>query len=1435
MKKIFSIFSLRALILACGLFVGAHSAFAVYFEAIEKNKDFYIYNVDAQKYIKNNNGQMTMMPNLSEASTWQFSGTSGSITVKNGNYYILAEGAAGSGWKDSYPGGSATGNVSLVTSQEKMSVAGDKNGYTFSISKKYNYGIGSSYTYYFAYNGSKFLTNQSSTSNQSKWQLVSKRQLDNTITLSASSLALEAIQDGDPATAQFYVNYDGNPTSISLTNGTNTLTISSPVENQHTILVSYQVDASGAQTFTLTDGSNIANEATFSFAAAPSATLNLTVSTTAASGNAIAADEKIMTITGTVVTLKPQYIDWAQDFSALSLTTDPIALNAVAKTTDGATTGKTITYSLSSTGVVKIVNNVLYVLAEGTTTITARVEKDATYVGDSKSLTINVSGVPTSATTITPGNASSTGIYTGTVGGPSLDFDYAFHRAKRQVDLQKCFDNAGQALFDTLYIFGVTSNTDGALVSYTGANGTPYNNVPVVNNPRLVYDADGNYLYTVPFNATTPCYVYAKKKNENTYVHTRTFDATKTRYDWGTKQNGKHIYFTGYCPFAYMGVTPTEEGWMYFMGGNENLDIYLDSCQIMGRYKTQSGLDTGYEQYILKLYADVTTLGGEKPNNSFMSGSSAPFVFTSTTKNEGQSYKPHIHIAGKNHLEGQVGSYITQTLGIVNMYLTTLEMDAGISNIYTYSSPIVIKPTELGQYTDLELTDVWKDNTITNGYLKLNANKGTYASEKVPVVDLGSKYGSLTINGGQYLMRNAAADGNYACNLAVSYRLFSEVVEKSGQKVLLHLYGFGGDMTDAKVTINSGTFMMYKNMYPGEEGYLGEGYYIDQYNFLDLRLPAGNGASRINGGTFNGISNVLMCTKVTSTGASPKNGYGDWLCLQEFEVTEEKQKNGSVNFTFPELYIDGERVYDDPQVVYDITNAADREQVVRGDLYGGQSVNTYVKDGKCYVNLLLAGKAYSKDGYCPDCSEQAEAIIFQWATAIPKFDVSKYVGDNKETMSIGGGVSVIVTPVGEDVQYQTNQLLYMDCAGMEEYSMDLDVQDATLTFSNPDLPRGQIENSNRYTILKHLNILKTVQADTWYTFTAPFNVHDVSVIETDERKIDREDRQRSDALELQAVDNLKVLYDLQHFIIPSPEGRASSMTLSALLNMVLYNDGVDPSRPTNTSPINPLTHYDGTNIKDAHYYLYELDIKDDETEFKTDGTGETLDIKWKPVAKQNSPTDPILEAGKVYAMQFPWCPMCNDLADRTYYDYWSNKMILFHGNGDQTVEGSSAHNTIVSSAMPNAGYATLAGNFTLYDMTLAKETAYVHNMADDYFVLNTANYTVKPTEGFLLYNSGSNPMPARISRTGQIEYDENIETGIDGVPTIADRTSLMILGAYDGFEVLSLCEQLVTVYNLQGNIIFQQYMTAGEQVYVATGAGIYVVRGESEAIKVMVD
>ena len=979
-------------------------------------------------------------------------------------------------------------------------------------------------------------------------------------------------------------------------------------------------------------------------------------------------------------------------------------------------------------------------------------------------------------------------------GGVYERFPYS---KKRKIELNRIFDGEGTPLFDELYIFGLTTETDGT-----------HDNI---NLPSAVLGC----------NATTPLYVYTKSGDK--YVKTAEYDAVEKRFDHGADKNGKHLYFTGYCPFAYMGTKSTENGWMYFKGGQDaTVDIYLDDCQIMGRYKTPTGANSSYIEYELILEADASKLGGEQANESFLQGNSSPFLFTSTSSNSGEPYKPTFHIADNNHLKGQLGSYITKTTGRVTILFVPITMDAGIGNIFTYSAPIAIKPQDLSTYTDLTLTDIWKDNTITNGYLRLDAQPmGNTTIEKVVAIDLGSANGSLTINGGQYHLRNSAADGTYTCNLAVGYRRFEKLVEKAGQKLLLHLYGFGGDMTDCKVTINSGTFTMYKNMYfngqvvMGDSTFLGEDYYRDQVKFLDLRLPAGNGASQINGGTFNGITNVCMCTQTTTTGASPKNSVGYWLRLVDVPKAN-NTSYGSSTFQIPEEYIN-DGYYEAADPIYDITASDNLSKVAGGSFYGGQSANAYRKNDADVVTLLLPGDICE-----PTCKEQKEALIYQWATAIPVFDVTKKVSGADQSVQVGGSIHVKNSPAAGTTALDsiTNQLLFLDAKGLEPYSMNLESQGAKLSLNDANMPRGRISNKESYIIEDHLNLLKVVQADTWYTFVAPYDVHQISVIEIDEGVISK--KNRSEAVEHQAQSNWRIFYNLQDFILPNEQGRTTSLTLSALL-------------AGSGAYILPLKHYDGTNVMSANYYLYKLanDV------FGTDGTGDELDIAWTPVTTPET-GNPILEKGKVYAMQFPWCPMCNDLASRTYYDYWSNKMILFYGAGGehgQTIAGINSHSEIISNARPTTGAtATLAGNPTFADMTLvAADNAYVHNMTNDYFELVTTSYTLKATEGFMLYNPGANPMPGRISRSGQMEYDENVETGVGGVPTVGDRTSLMLYGAYDGFELLSLCEQLVTVYNLQGNIIFQQYMAEGEQVYVATGAGVFIVRGESETIKVMVE
>lgn len=1015
---------------------------------------------------------------------------------------------------------------------------------------------------------------------------------------------------------------------------------------------------------------------------------------------------------------------------------------------------------------------------------------------------------------ITKANASSTGIYTGTEGGPSET--YIFHRGKQMIDVQRAFDQAGKALFDTLYIFGLTGNTDAAVATYVGTDGKTYTNVPQVNTPHLEYDEGGNLVHTYPCNATTPCYVYANNGDKYDHVPARSFDAVKTRYNWGTKQNGKKIYFTGYCPFAYMGVDYTEDGWMKFEGGNDVVDIYLDNCEIMGRFKTPSGINADYNHYRLILEASLANIFNNKVNTSFVKGISAVFVFSSTTKNSGESYKPHIHIAGRNHLKGQLGSYIHETYGSVE---DMAEVNANIGNIYTFTAPIVVQPTDPGQYTDLVMDDIWLDGTLTNGYLHLDSEKADNPSEKTVAIDLGSANGSLTINGGQYHLRNAAADGTYACNLAVGYRKFKKEITYKDIPCVLELYGFGGDMTDSKVIINAGTFTMYANMYPDASGgWLGTGYYEDRVNFLDLRLPAGKGETQINGGTFNGISHVFVCSQVISTGTNPKNASGWWLCLQDVEVDPKNlTPSGSVKFEIPAPFND-EIIYPSAnKVSYNLVE--DEDVVASAFQYGGQSVNPFKKDSRSYVRLLLAG-----DASCGEecgCVQQPEKIYHQWATALPLFEASKKINDKTETITMGGPADVMEEDSGEEIYHPTVQLLYMDLQGMQESILSLP-NEAGISFKDKSKPRGEFTNSASYTIYENINYIRTFQADEWYTFTAPFNIKEVYVIETPSDSVINT-LKRPQAMDLQAQNNLEIIYGIQDFIIPTLEGRASSLDFR---EMIMFSEGIG---------IYPLSHYDSTNLMTANYYLYELDAAslNSDGEFLTDAAGRSLNIDWTPVNRTAG--EPTMYKGKTYAIQFPYCPMCNDLSTRNYYDYWSNKFILFYGQGPQTIDGKNSQASIVAKTT-SEGTATLVGNTTFADMTLPAQKGYVHNAANDMFELNNAAYTVKPGQGYLLFNPNpSQGMPSRISRAGEMIYDSQDETGLGGIPTIGDRSSLMLFDAENGVEVLSLRNQWVAVYNTQGNLLYQSYMTEGQQQFIALAAGIYVIKGDKEAIKFLVD
>lgn len=963
------------------------------------------------------------------------------------------------------------------------------------------------------------------------------------------------------------------------------------------------------------------------------------------------------------------------------------------------------------------------------------------------------------------GNAATTGIFTGT-DCPRDQFPY---KPKTQVNLSSCFGTDGQPLFDVLYVFGLTTNTNDATYTY---NKQVY---PRINTPTNPDNA------TTCFNAFTPLYVY--EKNGSSYQLKETIDATAKRFDHNTSMNGKKIYFTGYCPFAYMGTTANEEGWMYFKGGNTSVDIYLENCEIRGRYKTVNGCNrsSGVD------YADFTLELGLGDN--YIKGCSSPFVFYSTATASDVYYKPNFHIKGDNFLQGQYGMFIKSVVGKV-----VITIETGITNISQASAPITIRADKNSGKTNLIFDDNWADGTITNGFLKLTA-----AMSQIGSLDLGSDAGQATFNGGQYCLRNAAADGNYTTNIMASYRRYS----KTAAGFTIYLYGFGGDIpSNCQVTINSGTFTLEKNTNPGA----GQSYYLDQENFMDLRLP---GQSVVNGGTFNGISNVVKCVEATTQGVNPINGKEYALCLRSIVPSSEPTPYGSKTFTFDHPSFGGINFIDAyanvPPIVTDLRNTSGMTAVAEGNAYGAQSL---LPDEEGRLNLLLPLNASYPGEEGPWCEALENTLLRQWATCVPTMNVSK----SGQSVGVGGDIEVIENIDGMNVN--TNNLLYLDADDMMK---EVEIVDGEMHIQC-GANRADITNEESFRIKKHLNIIKAIEADQWMTIVAPFDVHDISILEAVAEKDLEAMETREDAHRAQATAFLNFFNEISGFVIPDDAGRTTSHPLTTLMEWY----GVRPYE---------LIHYNGANIREANYYLYELDNLNNDSSFSTNATGEELNIVWKPVAtpKEN---DPILKRGQVYAMQFPYCPLCKDADKRTEYDYWTGKYILLHGEGEQRLDGTKTHNTLLTNKLPEAGSAILKGNTSLNALTLPASTGYIHNTSSDYYELKTSEYSVKPMETFMFYNPLTARMPKAISRAGKVIYEEQTATGL---PTIGDRTTLNAYANNMQIHLTALQAQHAVIYDMHGQVLFEGQLMEGEQMSISAPQGIYIVKGTYEIIKLIVD
>lgn len=904
-----------------------------------------------------------------------------------------------------------------------------------------------------------------------------------------------------------------------------------------------------------------------------------------------------------------------------------------------------------------------------------------------------------------------------------------------------------------------------------------------------------------PSNAVTPCYIY--KKTNNTYTLEQTIpNMNVADKPIPTFTNDGKYYFSGFCPSASTGYRQSEIGILHFLGsGSSKMDVYLENCTLMSRGKTADG------------HIPVVADAQSESLNKFVQGSGAVLAFQSTSNNSASPFRPNIHIKGENYLRSSTGTYIK-----VNVVIKTMTASNN-------SSPIHVYTTSTKECTVLNIDDIWCNNDTphTNGALYLRR-----INDNSPSIDLGNENTILYFKGGRISLKNAyPVSTNYTTTQAISWRY----VEQYGAK----LYGMGSDQNGGQVYFQDGTISSVP-LNLGSD-------YADKYrDAISLKCPEN---TYIDGGTYE--CSLWACPEPSNLGESPKNSAGSPLTKWEMPVKATDAATGLVSIDFP-----GDLLNEDETDTEYYGQTLNYYYQSKGLEYGTQSLSA---NDTGYVVLMLPAQYTGKEAV-------SDTEIIPWAFTSPAITPKTAMVD----VTLGGN-----TTVASGANTRTDYLLWTQIdnetkkAGTSsKYTTPvLTDKDIAVSISIADDSYGEILNTDDYSIAKKLYLLLPVQADQWFSMTAPFDISHIYVMNTyPDSELQKETRQR--ALELQGTANMDLAYfvgngisgmgtgtkDLDAYTTNFWQYGYQQDTLSGAYpkdaNTRMVNGVATPYYPsyytqakgysTDYRGQNELVWFDGTNAANANFFLYHSANKTwtyDGTNFHTDW--EYIQPLTKVFDEKEQPV--IMQQGEIYALSFPYCPGCDDAVTRTYFDYWTGKFILFEGYGPQTLYGKSAQ---ADQQIPfeTANQGVLRGNMTLADMQLS--TANLENVFFQTFGKNIFEpigtsvnmQTIAPTSVFLL----ANPNTRNLGKIASIHVKNGIATYSGGettsIPTISKGRTLFATGNKSSMTITVLKPQPVRVYSASGQLLATQYVE--NEMHMAVPQGMYLVRGEKEETKVIV-
>ena len=1050
--------------------------------------------------------------------------------------------------------------------------------------------------------------------------------------------------------------------------------------------------------------------------------------------------------------------------------------------------------------------------------------------GDGKTVIVQLTGL---SSTLNP----ATGIWSGvnpesyTIEGSHFTKSpYSYH----EVNIANAYAN-GNTLFDYLIIYGETKPASGTKITIpTSSAGS---------------------------NAVTPCFIYKAKADKTGYELHRYEENVNTAYkiligatdrmsvsEGDIDGNGSmDVYITGFCPYASTGYTKAEDGvWNFQAKEGETLNIYLEDAHIYSRCKTEDGHPFQSKQ------------DGNSFSESYVRGSGAVLVFECDEMNNlANPFKVNIHTRGNNVLMSNHGCFF-DILGY---------------RAYQVSSPVQIRMTSgnhvQGSKTELTFDDIWPNSAArTNGYLALKKQVNN-----APSIDMGNPNTVVNFRGGQVHLENAQiVSNNYQTTLAICYR--------SGNMggINFHFaHGIGTDDVGGTVNFYDGTTTVESMTVDAK---------YRQYYLMDtdangneltttscLRLPE---HTYVYGG-----SHCMMraCQHTTSKGGAPSDGtnklglyrypYAPYTTVEGGTSVTHKggwEANGSNGLVTPTSAPNG---YNVESVTPNTNGTPDLEDD--------------------YLNFWVT------EDYDTSVKPEVDMDTRFWAACMTK--ISAEMGG--QGGSVGGETFIADNTEVQNMLYcKIDEYIY-DAITADNYQAPVQVPSTSDYQRIPISVEGYDEESQKvqkvlqnyvtnetdYVIKDRVYYVTTATADMWMTFTPPFDVENVYVIETYSEK------------ELQKVKSTSMTK--RQAVMKEQAKHNADFAAFYGVSMALYSTSsiafwdicdqfiawaMQEDKNNKDAQGNPLysngtyglrgkyllQHYDGTNAAVSNYYLYEnagnwtID-KQNEGNFTT---------QWRIPDESDGV---LMNKGVAYSMLFPYCTGCgagNPIEDREFWDYWSGKFIIFESVAGATIK--DVNNNVVGHTIKGSNFvaatdpnstadgdwvfedfddagtdAIVTGNSTFSLMSTTESELYVYQpdvISYETFYRNVdyesdgktekeQTTSIHPTTAFLLATPApQGNMPARsISRTGEIDYGkQNTPTGNHGgnIPTVGGGNDLFITSTATGINIAVAEPQYVRVLSSTGAVLYSGMVQTAVDVFLPA-AGVYVVAGDNEVHKIL--